>query len=292
MFPIYHQSGKAIAFGGRIFNSDDPAKYLNSPETPLYRKSEVFYGLHKTRDSIRKFSTAILVEGYTDFLQLVQLGIPNVIALSGTALGKNHASQIRKFVSKVYLAYDGDDAGINATLRAGYVLFQSGVEPLVVPIPNDKDPDDWVREEGVTAFQEAIGSSIPLLLFHLDKKNVKNISGTDRSRIVREIINEISLIGDAIIRDDLLKSLSQELQVDEVEVFRLFTQQTEAKKIRDVPDRPNSNPHPFTNASQKAQLEIIRTIAFNFDEVYPSMKSIIDFQIFDEPILQLSLIHI
>ena len=286
MFPIYHQSGKAIAFGGRIFNSDDPAKYLNSPETPLYRKSEVFYGLHKTRDSIRKFSTAVLVEGYTDFLQLVQLGIPNVIALSGTALGKNHASQIRKFVSKVYLAYDGDDAGINATLRAGYVLFQAGVEPLIVPIPNDKDPDDWVREEGVTAFQEAIGSSIPLLLFHLDKKNVKNISGTDRSRIVREIINEISLIGDAIIRDDLLKSLSQELQVDEVEVFRLFTQQTEAKKIRDVPDRPNSNPQPFTNASQKAQLEIIRTIAFNFDEVYPSMKSIVDFQIFDEPILQ------
>ena len=138
MFPIYHQSGKAIAFGGRIFNNDDPAKYLNSPETPLYRKSEVFYGLHKTRDSIRKFSTAVLVEGYTDFLQLVQLGIPNVVALSGTALGNNHASQIRKFASKVYLAYDGDEAGINATLRAGYVLFQAGVEPLVIPIPNDK----------------------------------------------------------------------------------------------------------------------------------------------------------
>jgi DNA primase len=86
MFPIYHPSGKVIAFGGRIFNSDDPAKYLNSPETPLYRKSEVFYGLHKTRDSIRKFGTAVLVEGYTDFLQLVQLGVPNVVALSGTAL--------------------------------------------------------------------------------------------------------------------------------------------------------------------------------------------------------------
>ena len=167
MFPIYHQSGKAIAFGGRIFNSDDPAKYLNSPETPLYRKSEVFYGLHKTRDSIRKFSTAVLVEGYTDFLQLVQLGIPNVIALSGTALGKNHASQIRKFVSKVYLAYDGDDAGINATLRAGYVLFQSGVEPLVVPIPNDKDPDDWVKRDGRDPFLKAVENRENFLQFHL-----------------------------------------------------------------------------------------------------------------------------
>ena len=286
MFPIYHQSGKAIAFGGRIFNSDDPAKYLNSPETPLYRKSEVFYGLHKTRDSIRKFSTAILVEGYTDFLQLVQLGIPNVVALSGTALGINHANQIRKFASKVYLAYDGDDAGVNATLRAGYVLFQAGVEPLVIPMPNDKDPDDWVREEGVSAFQEAMGSSMSLLLFHLQKKDVKNLSATDRSRIVKEILKEISLINDGIIRDDLLKSLSQELQLDEVEVLRLFNSQTGMKRVRADSEQSNTKDQPFTNTMQKAQLEIIRAIAFNFDEVYPSMKNIIDFQIFDEPILQ------
>jgi len=286
MFPIYHQSGKAIAFGGRIFNSDDPAKYLNSPETPLYRKSEVFYGLHKTRDSIRKFSTAILVEGYTDFLQLVQLGIPNVVALSGTALGINHANQIRKFASKVYLAYDGDDAGVNATLRAGYVLFQAGVEPLVIPMPNDKDPDDWVREEGVNAFQEAMGSSMSLLLFHLQKKDVKNLSATDRSRIVKEILKEISLINDGIIRDDLLKSLSQELQLDEVEVFRLFNSQTGMKRVRMDSEQSDTKDQPFTNTMQKAQLEIIRAIAFNFDEVYPSMKNKIDFQIFDEPILQ------
>jgi DNA primase len=219
-------------------------------------------------------------------LQLVQLGIPNVVALSGTALGNNHASQIRKFASKVYLAYDGDSAGINATLRAGYVLFQAGVEPLVIPMPNDKDPDDWVREEGVNAFQEAMGSSMPLLLFHLHKKDVKNLSGTDRSRIVKEILKEISLINDGIIRDDLLKSLSQELQLDEVEIYRLFNSQTGMKKINVDSDKYSAKLQRFTNAMQKAQLEIIRAIAFNFDEVYPSMKSIIDFQIFDEPILQ------
>ena len=286
MFPIFHQSGKPIAFGGRIFNHNDPAKYLNSPETPLYRKSEVFYGLHKTRDSIRKFSTAVLVEGYTDFLQLVQLGIQNVVALSGTALGINHASQIRKFASKVYLAYDGDDAGINATLRAGYVLFQAGIEPLVIPMPSDKDPDDWVREAGVNAFQEAMGSSMSLLLFHLQKKDVKNLSATDRSKTVKEILKEISLINDGIIRDDLLKSLSQELQLDEVEVFRLFNSQIGMKRVRTDSEQSSPKNQAFTNTIQKAQLEIIRTIAFNFDEVYPSMESIIDFQIFDEPILK------
>ena len=286
MFPIFHQSGKPIAFGGRIFNHDDPAKYLNSPETPLYRKSEVFYGLHKTRDSIRKFSTAVLVEGYTDFLQLVQLGIPNVVALSGTALGINHASQIRKFASKVYLAYDGDDAGINATLRAGYVLFQAGIEPLVIPMPSDKDPDDWVREAGVNAFQEAMGSSMSLLLFHLQKKDVKNLSATERSKTVKEILKEISLINDGIIRDDLIKSLSQELQLDEVEVFRLFNSQIGMKRVRTDSEQSSPKNQAFTNTIQKAQLEIIRAIAFNFDEVYPSMKNVIDFQIFDEPILQ------
>lgn len=286
MFPIFHQSGKPIAFGGRIFNHNDPAKYLNSPETPLYRKSEVFYGLHKTRDSIRKFSTAVLVEGYTDFLQLVQLGIQNVVALSGTALGINHASQIRKFASKVYLAYDGDDAGINATLRAGYVLFQAGIEPLVIPMPSDKDPDDWVREAGANAFQEAMGSSMSLLLFHLQKKDVKNLSATERSKTVKEILKEISLINDGIIRDDLLKSLSQELQLDEVEVFRLFNSQIGMKRVRTDSEQSSAKNQAFTNTIQKAQLEIIRAIAFNFDEVYPSMKNVIDFQIFDEPILQ------
>jgi DNA primase len=186
----------------------------------------------------------------------------------------------------VYLAYDGDDAGVNATLRAGYVLFQAGVEPLVIPMPNDKDPDDWVREEGVSAFQEAMGSSMSLLLFHLQKKDVKNLPATDRSRIVKEILKEISLINDGIIRDDLLKSLSQELQLDEVEVFRLFNSQTGMKRVRADSEQSNTKDQPFTNTMQKAQLEIIRAIAFNFDEVYPSMKNIIDFQIFDEPILQ------
>jgi len=289
MFPIYHPSGKAIAFGGRKFNNDNPKdpKYFNSRETPLYRKSEVFYGLHKTRDSIRKFSTAILVEGYTDFLQLVQLGIPNVVAICGTALGINHANQIRKFARKVYLAYDGDSAGRRNAIKAGYVLFQAGVEPLVIPMPNDKDPDDWVREEGANAFQEAMGSSMSLLLFHLENKDVKNLSDVKLSSTVKEILKEISLITDEIIRDDLLKSLSKELKWSEDKALRLFNSQTGMKRVRADSEQSNTKDQPFTNnIMQKAQLEIIRAIAFNFDEVYPSMKNIIDFKEFDEPILQ------
>ncbi len=287
MFPIYHPSGKVIAFGGRIFNSDDPAKYLNSPETPLYRKSEVFYGLHKTRDAIRKFGTAVLVEGYTDFLQLVQVGVANVVALSGTALADQHAAQIRKFASKVYLAYDGDDAGINATLRAGYVLLQAGVEPLVIAVPPNQDPDDWVRNEGIGPFQEAMGAGIRLLLFHLEKKDAQNLSGADRSQLVQDILGEIARISDGIIRDDLLKSLAQELRVDEVEIIRLFKQQSRRKGGSTPSSKQTAMNKPmFTSAVQKAQLEIIRTLAFHFDEVFPVVKSALDFELFDEPILK------
>ena len=287
MFPIYHPSGKVIAFGGRIFNSDDPAKYLNSPETPLYRKSEVFYGLHKTRDAIRKFGTAVLVEGYTDFLQLVQVGVANVVALSGTALADQHAAQIRKFASKVYLAYDGDDAGINATLRAGYVLLQAGVEPLVIAVPPNQDPDDWVRNEGIGPFQEAMGAGIRLLLFHLEKKDAQNLSGADRSQLVQDILGEIARISDGIIRDDLLKSLAQELRVDEVEIIRLFKQQSRRKGGSTPSSKQTAMNKPmFTSAFQKAQLEIIRTLAFHFDEVFPVVKSALDFELFDEPILK------
>jgi len=287
MFPIYHPSGKVIAFGGRIFNSDDPAKYLNSPETPLYRKSEVFYGLHKTRDAIRKFGTAVLVEGYTDFLQLVQVGVSNVVALSGTALAGQHAAQIRKFASKVYLAYDGDDAGINATLRAGYVLLQAGVEPLVIAVPPNQDPDDWVRNEGIGPFQEAMGAGIRLLLFHLEKKDAQNLSGADRSQLVQDILGEIVRISDGIIRDDLLKSLAQELRVDEVEIIQLFKQQSRRKGGSTPSSKQTAMNKPmFTSAVQKAQLEIIRTLAFHFDEVFPVVKSALDFELFDEPILK------
>ena len=287
MFPIYHPSGKVIAFGGRIFNSDDPAKYLNSPETPLYRKSEVFYGLHKTRDAIRKFGTAVLVEGYTDFLQLVQVGVSNVVALSGTALAGQHAAQIRKFASKVYLAYDGDDAGINATLRAGYVLLQAGVEPLVIAVPPNQDPDDWVRNEGIGPFQEAMGAGIRLLLFHLEKREAQNLSGADRSQLVQDILGEIARISDGIIRDDLLKSLAQELRVDEVEIIRLFKQQSRRKGGSTPSSKQTAMNKPmFTSAFQKAQLEIIRTLAFHFDEVFPVVKSALDFELFDEPILK------
>ena len=168
MFPILNTSNKVIAFGGRVFGVEDPAKYMNSPETPLYHKSEVFYGLNFTRDSIRKENYAILVEGYTDLIQLFQAGIKNAIAVSGTAFTDQHVNQIRRLTSKVFLAYDGDSAGINATLRAGFSLLKGGVEPKIIAIPDNLDPDDWIKNEGANTFKsKGVDKAIGLLNFKL-----------------------------------------------------------------------------------------------------------------------------
>ena len=179
MFPIANSSGKIIAFGGRVFGSDDPAKYMNSPETPLYRKSEVFYGLNITRKYIREENNAILVEGYTDLIQLFQSGIKNVIAVSGTAFTNRHVNQIRRLTSKVYLCYDGDTAGVNASLKAGYSLLKGGVEPLIILLPNGVDPDEWIKKIGSEKFKtNSIDKAIGLINFHLKTSNFFDVSPT------------------------------------------------------------------------------------------------------------------
>ncbi|NQU27400.1 MAG: DNA primase, partial [Candidatus Marinimicrobia bacterium] len=203
MFPIMNPAGKVIAFGGRVFNAEDPAKYLNSPETPLYHKSDVLYGLHHTRAAIRAQETLVLVEGYMDLLALYQAGIKNVVAVSGTALTQRHAAQIRKVAQKVFLAYDGDDAGIGATLRSGYTLYRGGVEPQVIPVPGGQDPDDWVRSDKGAAFKAALKQPLRLVDFHIQVKNAADLRGIERSQFVSDLLKEVGSIEDGILRNEI-----------------------------------------------------------------------------------------
>ena len=152
MFPIWNASGKIVGFGGRVFASDDPAKYMNSPETPIYKKSDIFYGLHQARESIRKEGFAILVEGNTDVIQLFQKKIKKCVAVSGTAFSDRHVKQMKRFTTKVLLAYDGDFAGVSATLKTGYSLIKGDIDCEVIEIPNKFDPDEWVSKRGPEAF--------------------------------------------------------------------------------------------------------------------------------------------
>ncbi|MXW10265.1 MAG: DNA primase [Gammaproteobacteria bacterium] len=163
IFPIEGLTGKVIAFGGRLFGPGKGAKYLNSPETPVYHKSEELYGLGRARHEIRKEGAVLLVEGYTDVVSLVAHEIPNVVASLGTALTSVQARLLARFASKAFLLYDSDMAGLRATFRAADVLLGAGIHPSVVTLPRGEDPDSVARREGRAALMGYVEDAVDVL---------------------------------------------------------------------------------------------------------------------------------
>jgi len=167
IFPIFTATGKVVAFGGRTIIDQDP-KYLNSPDTPIYTKGKLLYGWNLTKDAIREQREIILVEGYTDFLALLQAGIPNAAASLGTSLTSEQVMQASRFESRVIVSYDADTAGIKAALRAISLCFEQGVEIRVLTLPKDYDPDSYIRKYGPNEFINKIQESAPGLKFLID----------------------------------------------------------------------------------------------------------------------------
>ncbi|MEA1986541.1 MAG: DNA primase, partial [Candidatus Marinimicrobia bacterium] len=157
MFPIYNLKGKPIAFGGRTLKNDkNIGKYINTPETPIYHKSFVLYGLNITKDYIHKSKTILVVEGYMDFLKLYQFGFKNCVACSGTAFTQQHGKTILRYAETAILIYDGDDAGQKATLRAGFVLTAQKINCKILTLDKDDDPDTFLQKNGAKEFQKKI----------------------------------------------------------------------------------------------------------------------------------------
>lgn len=285
MFPIHHPSGKPIAFGGRIFGADDPAKYLNSPETPLYKKSDVFYGLQASRDAIRKIGYAILVEGYMDFLQLYQAGIHPVVAVSGTAFTQRHAMAISRITKKVILFYDGDSAGGNAAIRTGWVLLKAGLEPTIVRPPKDKDPDDWVREVGRDEILLAIESPTTFLDFHLAFFDSGSLEGADRQQYILDIMREIKGIQDGIVRNDIVRILSEKLKVNEEDLIRVMKSQRVNTTQFSEQNKPEEEMVTFTSLRDKAQIELLQLLVHVDPSVQNYVKEHITLELFTTPLL-------
>jgi DNA primase len=199
MFPIMDSSGRVVAFSGRIFVDDGKsAKYLNSPETPIFSKNAVLYGIDKAKDGIRKNNFSILVEGQMDLILSHQAGYRNTVATSGTALSDSTISKenvvsnlglVRRLSSNIVLSFDADKAGANATIRAGKIALSLGMDVKVVEMPEGVDPADLISKVGVEAWKEAIKNSKHIIEFLLNKV-LKN-SGEDARKIGREIKEKI-----------------------------------------------------------------------------------------------------
>ena len=259
MFPIWNSSSKIVGFGGRVFASEDPAKYMNSPETPLYKKSDIFYGLHNARNAIRKNGYAILVEGYTDVIQLYQNGIKNCVAVSGTAFSERHVSQMKRFCSKALLAYDGDSAGISATLKTGYNLIKGGIEAQVIEIPNKLDPDEWVSKEGPEAFiKNGIDRASGLVDYHLKSSQFSEKTPSEKSNIVNQILIEVRDIKDPIISNEIIRKLAQISNVEENEIKRIIPRKSSNAMKRQPPKIEEGDT--FDTINDKAAIGLIKVL--------------------------------
>jgi DNA primase len=169
IFPVFDAQGKPIAFGGRTLDPDGEPKYLNSPETPAYTKGRHLYGLHLTRDDIRRQGFAILVEGYLDLIVPYQFGIRNVVASLGTALTPEQVKLIGRFARKVVVNYDGDRAGVQAAKRAIETILAEDIEVKVLVLPDNADPDDFIRQHGVSEYNRRRGEAQPHIQFVIDQ---------------------------------------------------------------------------------------------------------------------------
>ncbi len=260
IFPISHQSGDVIAFGGRDYNKNDQAKYLNSPETAIYQKSNVLYGLNVTKSAITNSNNKyiILVEGYMDLLQLYQAGIEPVVAVSGTSLTKNHATIIARYNKPVVILYDGDSAGGNAAIRAGFVLLQAGVEVYVVRPPGELDPDDWLLKEGREALNDNIENPSDFMEFHINYSNAKTLKGVQKSNYLHSVIGDIKNINDSIIKNELIKYLSEKLREKESDLIEILNQKRSYKKSETAVVK--NSVFNFKTKLHRAELELIKIL--------------------------------
>jgi DNA primase len=204
MFPIHNTSGKVVGFGGRDLSSkEDTPKYINSPESPIYQKSYILYGLYFAKEAIGKSQSAIFVEGYMDWLQLFQNGIENVVATSGTSLTEDHARAIRRYTNDICVCYDSDAAGISAAVRGGEILFQNNIEVKVLLLPEGQDPDSYVAENGAEKFLGQVQKAEDYFTFRLNQvENKFDLQkALERSQAVSEILEALAPLRDNIKTD-------------------------------------------------------------------------------------------
>lgn len=216
MFPIFNLSQKPIAFGGRTLKKGEPAKYVNSPETPLYVKGNVLYGLNFSKDHIRQSSPAcvFVVEGYFDFISLWQVGVKNVVASSGTAFTLQQARLLARFAEEVYLFFDADTAGQNAALRSVDSLFEAGLEVKVIVPPAGEDPDSIATGQGVDGIEKLRHEALGFIQFRTKDLDIGASGIIGKERLVKELGALGSKISDPTRRSLYFAKAAETLGVD------------------------------------------------------------------------------
>jgi len=231
IFPIFTETGKVVAFGGRTIIKAEP-KYLNSPDTLIYTKGKLLYGINFCKESIREKGEVILVEGYTDFLSLYQAGITNCAASLGTSLTTHQVSIARNFAPRMIISYDGDDAGTKASVRGISLCFERGVQIKVLTLPDGMDPDSFIRKSGVDKFKSLVQNStggLKFLINTLIRKTNLEIP-EEKAKVVNHVLTEIEKIANPFIRSEYLKKTSEHLSINEEDLRAMIRQKSKGEK--------------------------------------------------------------
>jgi DNA primase len=238
MIPIHRDNGAIIAFGGRAMESGQQPKYLNSPETPIYVKGKVLYGLHLSKASVSRLKHAVMVEGYFDWAQAYQAGITNVVASSGTALTPAQVRLLKRFASKVVLSFDPDAAGQGAAARSSELLVSEGFQVNVAMLPAGDDPDNFIRKHGGAAYQEKLRGSRQYLDYLLDRTAAEHDFNKDDSRrdFLSKMLTIAARIPDAAARDQFADRLAHKARITE-EVVRAEIRKAAVQRQTTVDER-------------------------------------------------------
>lgn len=268
MFPITDAMGRTIGFSGRILNDEvQAAKYVNSPETPLFHKSRVFYALDKARQGIIDSGTAIICEGQIDAIRCHAAGMPNVVASQGTALTEHHASLVKRFGEAVVLILDADPAGQKAAIRSAEAFLTAGLDVRIAALPPGEDPDSLILKSGRDALLNLVNSARSLVDFQIDvlEGSVDTGSEAGRQRVIQNVLETISGIPSVVQQDQLIRQLSRRYFAAEHllrdDLKRLHRKRTTVSRREEGPGGPGPRPaHPQT---EKGLIELM----IEFDEV-------------------------
>lgn len=216
MFPLFDTNNKPVGFSGRIYNTQDTSKYINTKETPIFKKGELLYNYYRAKEYVREKKNVIITEGFMDVIRLYSVGIKNAVALMGTALTKQQISLLKRLSHDIYICLDGDSAGKKATLKVGEDLTESGCNIKVISLTENKDPDEYILKYGKEGFESLYENAVPYSeykLYHMrDGLDLSNLE--EKSNYINQVLKEIRQEDDEIKQELLLKKLSLEFDID------------------------------------------------------------------------------
>ncbi len=280
MFPWFSVSGKIVAFGGRVLDARTKGvnqKYINSPESDIFRKSRELYGIFQAKKAIAKEDCVYMVEGYTDVISMHQCGVENVVANSGTALNEAQIKILHRFTSNITLLYDGDNAGIHAALRGTDMLLAEGMNVKILLLPDGDDPDSFARKHNAAEFKEYVAANqTDFIIF---KTNLlMGDAGRDpikRSQLIQDIIKSISVIPEEIVRSTYLHECSEILGVDEQLLLRETAKNRKAERERIYKEKErekeraknlSADSQTMATETAKADTEVVPPMPVGYDE--------------------------